>query len=53
MYFPNSSNVYDSYGEACMLNGDDDEAIKNYKRSLELDPDNVNAIEMLKELHKK
>ena len=34
-----------------MLNGDYDEAIKNYKRSLELNPDNTNAVEMLKNIY--
>jgi len=48
--FPESANTYDSYAEACMLNGDYDEAIENYNRSLELDPDNSNAVEMLNEL---
>ena len=48
--YPNSSNAYDSYAEACMLNGDYDEAITNYKRSLELNPDNTNAVNMLKKL---
>ena len=48
--FPNSSNVYDSLGEAYMLNGDKDLSIKNYQRSLELNPNNMNAVEMLKKL---
>lgn len=51
--YPGSSNVYDSYAEACMRNGDYDEAIKNYKRSLELHPDNTNAVEMLKKINEK
>ena len=36
-----------------MLNSDYDEAIWNYKRSLELNPDNVNATEMLKKINEK
>jgi tetratricopeptide (TPR) repeat protein len=48
--YPNSFNAYDSYGEACMLEGDYPQAIKNYKRSLELNPDNTNAVEMLKKI---
>lgn len=48
--YPNSSNVYDSYGEALMKNGQNDLAIENYKRSLELNPGNANAIDMLKKL---
>ena len=50
--FPESSNVYDSLGEAYMNNGDKKLAIKNYKKSLKLNPDNNNATEMLKKLEK-
>ena len=50
--FPASANVYDSLGEAYMRNGDKADAIANYKRSLELNPDNTNAVEMLKELER-
>ena len=50
--FPHSSNVYDSLGEAYMLNGDKELAIQNYQKSLELDPDNTNAHMMLKKLRK-
>jgi CubicO group peptidase (beta-lactamase class C family) len=48
--YPESSNVYDSLGEAYMVNGDRELAIKNYKRALELDPKNSNAVQMLKKL---
>lgn len=48
--YPESSNTYDSLGEAYMTNGDKDLAIKNYNKSLELDPNNQNAVEMLKKL---
>ena len=48
--YPKSSNVYDSLGEAYMMNGDKDLAIENYKKSLELDPNNKNADEMLMKL---
>jgi len=48
--FPNSSNAYDSLGEAYMINGDKDLSIKNYQRSLELNPNNTNAVEMLKKV---
>lgn len=51
-YYPESFNVYDSLAEAYMVNGDNDLAIKNYKRSLELNPKNSNAVEKLKELEK-
>jgi tetratricopeptide (TPR) repeat protein len=48
--YPQSSNVYDSLGEAYMKAGDREQAIRNYRRSLELDPRNTNAVEMLKKL---
>ncbi|MBN1199897.1 MAG: tetratricopeptide repeat protein [Bacteroidales bacterium] len=47
---PDSFNVYDSLGEAYMKNGDTDLAIKNYKKSLELNPDNENGKKMLEQL---
>ena len=48
--FPNSANTYDSLGEAYMVKGDKELAIKNYQRSLELNPQNTNAADMLKKL---
>jgi tetratricopeptide (TPR) repeat protein len=48
---PKSANVYDSLGEAYMKNGDNKRAIRNYKKSLQLDPSNKNAEEKLMELH--
>ena len=48
--YPNSFNVYDSLGEAYMANGDKELAIANYKKSLELNPGNNNATQMLKKL---
>jgi tetratricopeptide (TPR) repeat protein len=48
--YPNSANVYDSVAEAYAANGQRDLAIKNYKRSLEPDPQNTNAIQQLKKL---
>jgi tetratricopeptide (TPR) repeat protein len=50
--FPESANVYDSLAEAYMKNGDKEEAIANYERSLELNPENTNAANMLEELEK-
>lgn len=49
-FYPNSFNVYDSLGEAYMLNGEKELAIANYKKSLELNPKNTNATRMLKKL---
>ncbi|MBN2089936.1 serine hydrolase [candidate division KSB1 bacterium] len=48
--FPQSYNAYDSLGEAYMINGDKDLAIKNYEKSIELNPKNAGGIEALKKL---
>ena len=48
--YPNSSNVWDSFGEALMNDGQSEEAIRSYERSLELDPQNANATARLKTL---
>ncbi len=48
--YPDSWNVYDSLGEAYMKNGQKDLALINYKKSLELNPDNENGRKMLKEM---
>jgi len=47
---PNSFNAYDSLGEAYMTKGDKISAIKNYEKSLQLDPTNQNAEEMIKKM---
>jgi CubicO group peptidase (beta-lactamase class C family) len=47
---PQSFNVYDSLGEAYMVNKEKELAIKNYQKSLELNPNNTNGAEMLKKL---
>jgi CubicO group peptidase (beta-lactamase class C family) len=47
---PQSWNVYDSLGEAFMKNGEKELAIQNYTKSLDLNPKNNNATEMLKKL---
>lgn len=41
--FPQSANVYDSLGEAYSAHNDKELSIANYKKSLELDPNNGNA----------
>jgi tetratricopeptide (TPR) repeat protein len=51
--FPDSFNVYDSLGEAYMINGDTKLAIKNYQKSLKLNPANDNAKQMLDKLQQK
>jgi CubicO group peptidase (beta-lactamase class C family) len=48
--YPQSSNTYDSLGEAYMVDGAKELAIANYQRSIELNPNNTNGIEALKKL---
>jgi Tfp pilus assembly protein PilF len=48
--FPKAFNTWDSLAEAYMISGDKVSAIKYYKKSLELNPDNTNAVQKLKEL---
>src|SRR6202008_1173343 len=48
--YPESFTTYDSLGEAYRANGDKELASKNYRKSLELNPKNTNAVEMLKKL---
>ena len=49
---PQSSKAYDRLALAFLANGDKELAIKNYEKSLELNPLNTNATEMLKKLKK-
>ena len=51
--YPDSWNVYDSLAEAYMKNGNVELAIKNYQKSVEMNPDNENGKEMLEKLAKK
>jgi CubicO group peptidase (beta-lactamase class C family) len=48
--YPQGFNTYDSLGEAYLVSGDNELAIKNYKRSLEVNPQNTNAASTLKRL---
>jgi hypothetical protein len=50
--FPQSWNVYDSYGEALLRYGQKVEAIKMYKKSVELNPGNENGKKVLTEIAK-
>jgi CubicO group peptidase (beta-lactamase class C family) len=50
--YPESWNVYDSYGEALLKDGQKDEAIKMYTRSVELNPDNAGGKKVLASLLK-
>ncbi|HEY0701716.1 MAG TPA: serine hydrolase [Candidatus Acidoferrales bacterium] len=49
--YPQSFNVYDSLAEAQTDAGEKDAAIQNYKKSLELNPQNANATKMLEKLN--
>ena len=48
--YPNSFNAYDSLADFCAKTGRKKRAIKYYKKSLELNPNNKNAEMILKEL---
>lgn len=48
--FPDSFNTYDSLGEAYAAKGDKKSAIKNYEKSVKLNPGNQNGIQMLEKL---
>ncbi len=48
--FPESSNAYDSLGEAYAAAGEKELAIKNYQRSLELNPKSQSGIDALERL---
>ena len=48
--FPTAFNTYDSLGEAYLTAGETDLAISNYERSLDLNPENNNAVTVLQGL---
>lgn len=48
--YPTSANVYDSLGEAYANAGNRPAAIENYRRSLEINPGNENAVRRLEAL---
>ncbi len=48
--YPNSANLYDSIAEAYLIKKDAKNAIVNFKKSLELNPENQNAIHRLQQL---
>jgi uncharacterized membrane protein len=49
--YPQSSNVYDSLGEAYLDDGNKPQAIANYRKSRELNPKNRGAAEVLRRLN--
>jgi len=48
--YPDSYNVYDSLGEAYLFEGKKELALKNYEKSLKLNPNNTNAEIMIKRI---
>lgn len=50
--YPHSANAYDSLGEAFLKKGDKEQALVNYRRSVELDPGNTHGKEVIAELEK-
>ncbi len=51
--FKYNPNVYDSYGEALAMNDETEKAIKQYEKTLEIKPDDKNALEQLAKLKEK
>jgi hypothetical protein len=51
--FPTASNPYDSLGEAYLADDQKDLALANYRKAAELDPQNVNALKLVKRLEGK
>lgn len=50
---PDSWNAYDSLGEASLAVGDAEAAVKYYRRSLELNPKNSNAAQVLDRMERR
>jgi tetratricopeptide (TPR) repeat protein len=48
--YPDAFNPYDSLGEGYMIAGEKEQAMKYYKKSLELNPDNTNAVTMIERI---
>jgi cytochrome c-type biogenesis protein CcmH/NrfG len=48
--YPGDANAWDSLGEGQMTAGDTTAAIASYRKSLQLDPANTNAVRMLEKL---
>jgi tetratricopeptide (TPR) repeat protein len=48
--YPDDANAYDSLGEGQMAAGLKAEAIASYKKSLQMNPANTNAVRMLEKL---
>ncbi|MEP6806394.1 MAG: serine hydrolase [Flavobacterium sp.] len=48
--FPKSWNTYDSYGEILLKRGKKEDAVKMYRKSIELNPDNENGKRILEKI---
>jgi len=48
--YPQGFNAYDSLAEAYLVSGNQELAMQNYKKSVELNPQNTNAVAVLKRL---
>jgi CubicO group peptidase (beta-lactamase class C family) len=48
--YPGSANTYDSYAEVLEITGKKQDALTNYKKSIQLNPNNKNAAEQIKRL---
>ena len=48
--FPKSGSVYNSLGEYYLKIGDEEFALRNFKKSIQLDPNNINAKENIEKL---
>ena len=49
--YPKEANLYDSLGEFYLRKGEKEQAVKFYKKALQLNPNSANAKRMLKELN--
>jgi len=51
--YPNAFNTWDSYGECLLILGEKEKGIKAYKKSLELNPNNNNAENIISDIKNK
>ncbi len=51
--FPAASNPYDSLGEAYLKDGQKELALANYKKAVEIDPNNANAVRVINQIEGK
>jgi predicted alpha/beta superfamily hydrolase len=51
--YPKSANVYDGYGECLLAIGKEKEGLAAYKKSLALNPNNINAASVLQRYNEK